>query len=211
MIESTMTTTRNSVPQRGGRSGTCGPRSTVERIAGLEGVDRHVLGAVVLEDAADVRRATDQREVAEEDRRPGRAPRRGAGSRPFSTFAVVTRGDEQRQQEEDPDAGDERDEEHQRRSSPCRARRRPPRPGRSRCGRASGCRRRASRTGRRGRGRTALATSACRGTRSRAARWRRRCGRRDGGGRRRSRRGRASGRPRSGPGRRRCSVAWRAV
>ena len=32
-----------------------------QRITGLEGVDRHVLGAVVLEDPRDVGRATDQR------------------------------------------------------------------------------------------------------------------------------------------------------
>ena len=41
-----------------------------QRIARLEGVDRHVLGAVVLEDPADVRRARDQHEIAEEDRDP---------------------------------------------------------------------------------------------------------------------------------------------
>ena len=42
-----------------------------EWVAGLEGVDRHVLGAVVLEDAPDVRRATDDEQVADEDQRPG--------------------------------------------------------------------------------------------------------------------------------------------
>ena len=48
--------TRNSVPQRWWAVGYLRTSSTVERVAGLEGVDRHVLGAVVLEDAADVRR-----------------------------------------------------------------------------------------------------------------------------------------------------------
>ena len=42
-------------------------RADDQWIASLERVDRHVLGAVVLEDACDVRRPTDQGEVAEED------------------------------------------------------------------------------------------------------------------------------------------------
>ena len=41
-----------------------------QRIAGLERMDRHVLGAVVLEDPPDVRRAPDQQQVAEEDHDP---------------------------------------------------------------------------------------------------------------------------------------------
>ena len=41
-----------------------------QRVAGLERVDRHVLGAVVLEDPPDVRGARDQHQVAEEDRDP---------------------------------------------------------------------------------------------------------------------------------------------
>ena len=44
-----------------------------QRVARLQGVDRHVLGAVVLEDAPDVRRPRDQRQVAEEDRDPDEA------------------------------------------------------------------------------------------------------------------------------------------
>ena len=44
-----------------------------QRVAGLERVDRHVLGAVVLEHAADVRARGDEREVAEEDRDPDEA------------------------------------------------------------------------------------------------------------------------------------------
>ena len=44
-----------------------------ERLAGLEGVDRHVLGAVVLEHAVDVRRAADHEQVADEDHDPRQA------------------------------------------------------------------------------------------------------------------------------------------
>ena len=44
-----------------------------KRVAGLERVDRHVLRAVVLEDPRDVRRASDQGQVAEEDRDPDQA------------------------------------------------------------------------------------------------------------------------------------------
>ena len=51
-----------------------------QRIAGLEGVDRHVLRAVVLEHPRDVRRATDQRRDSRGRCRPAPAPRRGAGS-----------------------------------------------------------------------------------------------------------------------------------
>ena len=73
-----------------------------QRIAGLERVDRHVLGAVVLEDAPDVRRAPDEQQVAEEDRDPDQALDEVLDE------AVVDAGgrddgDEQRQQEEDPD------------------------------------------------------------------------------------------------------------
>ena len=144
-----------------------------QRVAGLEGVDRHVLGAVVLEHAPDVRRPGDQQQVAEEDRDPDEPSTR------CWTSAVVDvrgrdRGDEQRQQEEDPDAGRRASGRASARPSPCRARRPPPRPGRSRSGRASACRRPASRTGRRARGRTAASTSACRGSPSRGARSRRR-------------------------------------
>ena len=44
-----------------------------ERVAGLQGMDRHVLGAVVLEHAPDVRGPRDQQQVAEEDRDPDQA------------------------------------------------------------------------------------------------------------------------------------------
>ena len=56
MIERAMTTTRNSVPQRGWAVGYLRIAVDDERIAVLEGVDRHVLGAVVLEDPLDVGR-----------------------------------------------------------------------------------------------------------------------------------------------------------
>ena len=42
-----------------------------ERLVVLQRVDRHVLGAVVLEDPPDVRRPRDQQQVAQEDARPG--------------------------------------------------------------------------------------------------------------------------------------------
>ena len=55
-IDSRMTTTRNSVPQRWWAVGYLRTALDGQRVAGLERVDRHVLGAVVLEDALDVRR-----------------------------------------------------------------------------------------------------------------------------------------------------------
>ena len=48
--------TRNSVPQRWWAVGYLRTVVDGQRVAGLEGVDRHVLGAVVLEDAPDVGR-----------------------------------------------------------------------------------------------------------------------------------------------------------
>ena len=48
-IETRMTTTRNSVPQRGWAVGYFRTSLDRQRVAGLEGVDRHVLRAVVLE------------------------------------------------------------------------------------------------------------------------------------------------------------------
>ena len=44
-----------------------------ERVAVLERVDRHVLGAVVLEHALDVLGLGDQQQVADEDRDPDQA------------------------------------------------------------------------------------------------------------------------------------------
>ena len=73
-----------------------------QRVAGLEGVDRHVLGAVVLEDPADVRRPPDEHEVAEEDRDPDEALDEVLDE-PVVDVGRRDAGDEQRQQEEDPD------------------------------------------------------------------------------------------------------------
>ena len=84
-----------------------------ERVAGLERVDRHVLGAVVLEDAPDVRGPGDEREIAEEDRDPDEALDEVLDEAVVD-LARGERGDEQREQEEDPDAGDRGHEEHQR-------------------------------------------------------------------------------------------------
>ena len=75
---------------------------------------------------------------------------------PLSTLAVVTLAMNSGSRKKMPIPATQRERRASARRSPCRARRRPPRPGRSRCGPASACRRRASRTGRRGRGRTAI-------------------------------------------------------
>ena len=82
-----------------------------ERIAGLQRVDGHVLGAVVLEDPVDVRGPRDQGEIAQEDPdlddplerrlRPTLVGARGGHAR-----------DEQRQQREDRDGDPERDQQH---------------------------------------------------------------------------------------------------
>ena len=97
------------MPQRWWAVGYLRTSLTVERIAGLERVDRHVLGAVVLEDAGDVRRATDQREVAEEDPDPDE-PLDEVLDQAVLDVRGGHRGDEQRQQEEDPDAGHQREQ-----------------------------------------------------------------------------------------------------
>ena len=129
-----------------------------QRVAGLEGVDRHVLGAVVLEDAADVRRARDEHQVAEEDRDPDEALDEVLDE-PVLDVGGRDAGDEQRQQEEDRRRRRRGSARASARPSPCRARCRRPRPGRWRCGSASACRRRASRTGRRARARTATSAA----------------------------------------------------
>ena len=68
-----MKTTRNSVPQRGCAVGYWRTCSIVERVVVLERVDGHVLGAVVLEDAPDLRRPADEQQVADEDGDPDEA------------------------------------------------------------------------------------------------------------------------------------------
>ena len=84
-----------------------------ERITGLEGVDRHVLGAVVLEDAADVGGAPDQDQVAEEDADPDQ-PLDEVLDQAVLDVRRGDRGDQQGQQEEDADAGHQGHAEHQR-------------------------------------------------------------------------------------------------
>ena len=87
-------------------------------------------------------------------RRPGRSAAGSRGrcatrtrpstrcwTRPWSDAAVGDARDEQRQQEEDPDAGEQRDPEHQRDRALAELDALRPPPGRWRCGRASGCRR----------------------------------------------------------------------
>ena len=89
------------MPQRGWAVGYLRISSMVERIAVLERVDGHVLGAVVLEDAPDVRHPRDQAQVAEEDGDPDQALD-DVLDPVGSTRDVVLTGEEQRQQEEQP-------------------------------------------------------------------------------------------------------------
>ena len=59
------------MPQRGWiRLSSAGRDLGLQLLAGLVGVDRLVLGGVVLEDAAQVGQERDQREVDDEDRHP---------------------------------------------------------------------------------------------------------------------------------------------
>ena len=66
-----MKTTRNSVPQRGWAVGIAADVLHRQRVVVLEGVDGHVLGAVVLEDASDLRRAADHAAGSPRRWRPG--------------------------------------------------------------------------------------------------------------------------------------------
>ena len=80
-IAITITQSKNAVPQRGWiRLWRC-TVSGVELLARLVGVDRLVLGSVVLEHAPQVREQRDQEEVEDEDRRRGSRPRRSRTSR----------------------------------------------------------------------------------------------------------------------------------
>ena len=69
-IDRMITTTRNSVPQRWWAVGYLRTCLDCQRVVRLERMDRHVLGAVVLEDPLDVRHLRDQHQVAEEDPDP---------------------------------------------------------------------------------------------------------------------------------------------
>ena len=67
-----------------------------------------MLGAVVLEDAPDVGGLADEQQVAEEDRDPDQ-PLDEVLDDAVLDVRGGDAGDEQRQQEEDPDAGEQRD------------------------------------------------------------------------------------------------------
>ncbi len=93
------------------RGGVLAGRRDGQRVAGLEGVDRHVLGAVVLERAPHVRRPRHQQQIAEEDDDLDHAL--GELQPEALVHAPDGRlGEEERQQEEDPDAESQRDNEH---------------------------------------------------------------------------------------------------
>ena len=69
-----MTQSKKAVPQRGWIRAYFCTFSGVELVAGLVGVDRLVLGGVVLEHAPQVGEQRDQDDVDDEDARPGSAP-----------------------------------------------------------------------------------------------------------------------------------------
>ncbi len=100
------------MPHRGCAVGWLPDVLRAERLAGLERVDRHVLRAVVLEDAADVRRPADHGEVAEEDEHPHEALDKVLREVVLDVGRREGR-DQQRQQEEQADAKDRGDPEHQ--------------------------------------------------------------------------------------------------
>jgi hypothetical protein len=76
-------------------------------------MDRHVLGAVVLEHAGDVRGPRDECEVTQEDRDPDE-PFGQVLDQPVVLPAGRDGGDEEREEEEDADTGDQSDAEHHR-------------------------------------------------------------------------------------------------
>ena len=83
-----------------------------ERVAGLQGVDRHVLRAVVLERATHVRCASDQQQVAEEY---GHLD--GAFHDALDDAALAAgdrRCEQERREEEQPDTEHQRETEHER-------------------------------------------------------------------------------------------------
>ena len=99
------------MPQRGWAVGYLRAASTVSGSPRLERVDRHVLGAVVLERAPDVGGTAHEHQVADEDRHSNEALRE------LEPEALVHTADgrlsqEQRQQEEDGDADDEAEQQH---------------------------------------------------------------------------------------------------
>ena len=87
-----------------------------QRIAGLERVDRHVLGAVVLEDALDVRRSGDHEEVAEEEGDLGEALDEVGD--PGAAVVGEDEGEQEGRHEEDTDPDERDDAEHERDRAP---------------------------------------------------------------------------------------------
>ncbi len=98
------------MPQRRCRVRYFADRVGRQRVAVLEGVDAHVLGAVVLEHAAQVRELGDDDDVGDEDRDPDDAldePEEEALAEPV----VEQAGEEQRREEEEGDGEPEGDDE----------------------------------------------------------------------------------------------------
>ena len=91
------------MPQRGWAVGYLRIALDGQRLVVLQRVDRHVLGAVVLEHPPDVRRLRDEHQVAQEQRDPDEALDEVLDE---AVLDVAGRdaGDEQRQQEEEADA-----------------------------------------------------------------------------------------------------------
>ena len=75
MMLTRMNTTRNSVPQRGWAVGYLRISLEGQRVVVLQRMDRHVLRAVVLEHAPDLRGPADDQQVADEDEDAGPQPR----------------------------------------------------------------------------------------------------------------------------------------
>ena len=83
-----------------------------QRVARLQCMDRHVLGAVVLEDASDVRREGNQHEIAHEQADPDK-PLDEMLDEPVLDVANRGAREEQRHQEEHADADGQGDAEHE--------------------------------------------------------------------------------------------------
>ena len=102
-------TTRNSVPQRGCAVGIAPDGLHRERVLVFEGVDGHVLRAVVLEHAPHLGRPAHHQQVAHEehhaDERLGEALEDGLVAAPGRRHARL--GQEERQQDEDADGDGE--------------------------------------------------------------------------------------------------------
>ena len=113
-----ITMIRKFVPQRTCTSGYRSISSGSSVLAVLEGGDRLVLGAVVLEDAVDVLRPADQPEVADEDRDAEDALEHQREDAVAPTAPLEPRERAWRPDDEDPDEQDQR--ERHRRCPTCR-------------------------------------------------------------------------------------------